>query len=283
VPLLDACVALKLVRHSEKGYENTLTARLFLVPGREVWFGPVLRFWQRFSYGVWGRLEEAVRSGEPQTATGPKSKDLFEQLVKDRDQVRLFFDGLAGLAYWPAQKIAETVPFDRHRHLLDVGCGSGAFSAAIARRHAHLRVTLFDLEPVCALARERFAALGLNDRVQIFAGDFHCDSLPEGADCILLSNVLHDWPAEACRVLLAKAYRALSPGGEILIYEVTSAGERPPAEVSQFGLALLLDTTQGGVYGVGELQCWLTEAGFRLTQDYPITEGTVLLRATREP
>src|SRR6516165_5401718 len=112
-PLLDACVALKLVRRSEKGYQNTLTARLFLVPGKEVSFGPVLRFWQRFSYGVWGRLEEAVRSGEPQTATGPKSKDLFEQLVNEPEQVRLFFDGLAGLAYWPSQKIAEIVAFDR--------------------------------------------------------------------------------------------------------------------------------------------------------------------------
>lgn len=281
-PLLDACVALKVLRRSRGGYENSMTARLFLVPGREACFGPVLRFWQRFSYGTWGRLEEAVRSGQPQTPAGPKGEDLFEDLVKDPEQLRLFFDGLAGLAYWPARKIAELAPFDRRRHLLDLGGGSGAFSAAIALRHPHLRVTLFDLEPVCALARERFAQAGLDGRVQALGGDFHRDPLPDGVDCVLLSNVLHDWPAASCAALLAKVHDVLPPGGEVLVSEVGAAAQPPRLDASLFSLALLLDTNRGQAYDPGEVGRWLREAGFSPSEQQPVTEGTYLLRALKQ-
>jgi ubiquinone/menaquinone biosynthesis C-methylase UbiE len=281
-PLLDACVALKVLRGGAGGYESSMTARLFLTPGRQACFGPVLRFWQRFSYGTWGRLEEAVRSGQPQTATGPKAQDLFEDLIRDPEQTRLFFDGLAGLAYWPARKLAELAPFDRRRHLLDLGGGSGAFSAAIALRHPHLRVTLFDLEPVCALARERFAQAGLDGRAQAVAGDFHRGPLPADVDCVLLSNVLHDWPADSCAALLARAHDVLPPGGEVLVYEVGAAAQPPRLDVSLFSLALLLDTNRGQAYGPGEMSRWLREAGFRPSEEQPVTEGTYLLRAIKE-
>lgn len=277
--LLDACVGLKILRLSEKGYENSITARLFLMPGSEISFSPVLTFWQRFSYGVWGRLEEAVRHNQPQTPTGPKPKDLFGQLLEDPDQLRLFFDGLAGLAYWPARKIAEVVDFDQRHHLLDLGGGSGAFSVAIAKRHPHLQVTLFDLEPVCALARERFAQGGLNGRLTTVSGDFFHDPLPTGVDCVLLANVLHDWSAEECAVLLNKIHTALAPGGEIIIYDVVP--EENPPEASLFSLALVLDTNRGRVYRIEEFKNLLDASGFRDPKRHAITESTSLVTAVK--
>jgi ubiquinone/menaquinone biosynthesis C-methylase UbiE len=276
--LLDACAALKLLRLSNGRYENSRTAGLFLVPGRETSFNPVLRFWQQFSYGPWGRLDQAVRTHRPQTAAGPKPNDLFEQLVQEPEQLRLFFDGLAGLAYWSAKKIAEIVPFDRHRHLLDLGGGSGAFSAVIAARHPHLRVTLFDLEPVCALARERFARLD-EHRLTAIAGNFHRDPLPADTDCVLLSNVLHDWSPDECLRLLTRVYQSLPPGGELLIYEVMAAEDQPGREDSLFSLALVLDTNQGRVYRFEEIQAWLQKCGFQNTEREPITSGTALIRS----
>jgi predicted O-methyltransferase YrrM len=279
--LLDACVALKLLRRSGDGYANSMTVRMFLKPEGEVSFAPVLRFWQQFSYGVWGRLENAVRDNRPQTATGPKPDDLFGQLLSDPDQTRLFFDGLAGLAYWPAKSIAEAVDFSGRRHLLDLGGGSGAFSAGIARRHEHLRVTLFDLAPVCRLARERFARAGLDARVEAVAGDFFHDAYPEGIDCALIANVLHDWSAPECVTLLQKVYAALPPGGLVLIYEVSSEAAQPTIEESLFSLALLLDTNRGRSYRVEEFVRWLGQTGFRDVRSQSITAGTSLITGVK--
>jgi SAM-dependent methyltransferase len=279
--LLDACVQLGLLRASERGYRNSHTAQLFLVPGRETSYDPVLAFWQRFSYGAWGRLEQAVRDDAPQTASGPKREDLFDDLIKDEGTLRLFFDGLAGLAYWPARKIAEVVDFGRRTHLLDVGGGSGAFGEIIASRHAHLRLTLFDLEPVCVLARERFARAGMNDRVAVIAGDFHHDPLPAGSDCLLIANVLHDWAPEQCQALVAKARAALAPGGEILVFEVMPDGGESGPAAALFALALVLDTKRGRVYRFEDIRGWLEASGFEDVQHHAIVGATGLVTARK--
>ena len=70
-----------------------------------------------------------------------------------------------------AETILDAYPFARHRRLLDVGGGEGAFLAAAARRAPNLALTLFDLPPVAARARRDFAALGLSGRVEAIGGD----------------------------------------------------------------------------------------------------------------
>lgn len=279
--LLEACVALSILRRSDKGYENSRTARMFLAPEREASFCSVLKFWQRFSYGPWGRLTEAVRSNQPQTASGPKPKDLFDQLLEDDEQTHVFFDGLAGLAYWPAQKLVDMLDFPQRHHVLDVGGGAGAFSAMIAKSHPHLRVTLFDLEQVCDLARERFAKADSNGRLQVMPGDFHNDPLPSGVDCVLLSNVLHDWSAAECVAILKKVYQALEPGGEVVIYDFMPARGEQSVEANLFALTLLLDTNRGRVFPFEEVQGWLEECGFRETRQEPVVGGTSVVVALK--
>ena len=280
-PLLEACVALALVRVPDGRYENSRTAGLFLRSGSDGSFAPVLRFWREFSYGAWGRLPQAVRENRPQTASGPKSGDLFEALLEDPAQCELFFDGLSSLAYWPAQRIAELVDFGTRRHLVDVGGGSGAYSAVIASRHRHLKVTVFDLEPVCALARQRFRRIDPDGRLTAVAGDFHHDDLPSGADCALVSNVLHDWSPAECRALLARVADALPPGGEVIVYDLMPAADRPSLEAALFSLALLLDTSRGQTYTRNEIEGWLHESGFEDIRAHVLAGASGILTGSK--
>jgi len=279
--LLDACVRLGLLRTTGASYQNSRSASLFLVPGRESSYSSVLSFWQRFSYGVWGRLEHAVRENAPQTATGSKPDDLFDSMTADAEQLRLFFDGLAGLAYWPANRIADAYDFAARTHLLDLGGGSGAFSTILATRHLHLRVTLFDLEPVCKLARERFTAAGLDSRARAVPGDFHHDRLPTDCDSVLVANVLHDWSPDECVAILERVHAALPPGGEILIHE-TMPDEAETPEAPLFSLALLLDTQRGRAYRFTELQEWLERCEFQDVRRLPIVGATGLVVARKK-
>jgi SAM-dependent methyltransferase len=278
--LLRACGALGLVRESPEGWRNSRTAALFLVPGREGSFGPVLRFWRLWSYGPWGRISEAVRSGTPQTASGPKSADLFEDLLADREQSGVFFDGLAGLAYWPARRLAELVDLKSRRRLVDVGGGAGAIAEALALRFPELRVTLFDLPAVCELARERFARSPAAARLTTVAGDFHRDSLP-ACDSLFLGNVLHDWSEAEDVALLRKAHAALEPGGTLIVYDFLPARGDLAIEPALFALSLLLDTERGTVYTADRVRGWLEQTGFAAVGLEAVQAGLSVMTAKK--
>jgi hypothetical protein len=56
-----------------------------------------------------------------------------------------------------AEQVLDAYPLHRHRCLLDVGGGEGAFLRAAAQRAPDLRLMLFDLPPVAERARPGYA------------------------------------------------------------------------------------------------------------------------------
>jgi len=118
-----------------------------------------------------------------------------------------------------AAEAVAAYPFARHRHVVDVGGGEGAFLEAVARAAPRLRLTLFDLPPVAERARLRFEGAGLSDRARVVGGDFHADPLPTGADLMTFVRVLHDHDDGPVLALLRAARRALPDDGTLLIVE----------------------------------------------------------------
>src|SRR3569833_1037950 len=57
------------------------------------------------------------------------------------------------------------------------------------------------------------------DRVKFIEGDLRADALPGGMDLVTFKSVLHDWPEDHASAFLAKAARALKPGGRIAVFE----------------------------------------------------------------
>ena len=126
-----------------------------------------------------------------------------------------------------AEETLQAVRLAGVRHLMDLGGGTGAFLAAVARRRPDLRLTLADLPAVIDTARQRVAALGLSDRIEVVAADFR-DGLPMGADAISLIRVLYDHDDATVAALLSRVRSALPPGGRIIVSEPmlgTKAGD----------------------------------------------------------
>jgi SAM-dependent methyltransferase len=280
--LLDACVALRILRRGPGGYENSGTSRVFLLRGGGASFTAALRLWNRLGYGAWGQLATVLKDARPTSTEGAGPRDLFEQMEGNPEQLRLFSDGLGSLAYWPAQKLATLVDFSSRRHLLDLGGGSGAYAATIADRCPHLRVTLFDRPRVCALALERFRHLEREGRFRVVPGDFFQDPLPEGCDAVLLSHVLHDWSPEECARLLRKVHAMLPEGGEIVVHDFMPAERGVAPEASLFALTLVLDTPRGRVYTLSEIREWLEGAGFQRIQHQAVAGGTSVMTGRKE-
>jgi demethylspheroidene O-methyltransferase len=162
-----------------------------------------------------------------------------------------------------AEDVLEAHPVARHRALLDVGGGSGAFVAAVARRAPDLGITLFDLPAVAAQARRRLGAAEATANVRVVAGDVFRDPLPRGADLVTLVRVLHDHDDADARRILGAVRDALPTGGTLLVAEpMRDAPDLERMGAAYFGLYLWA-MGQGRARTPRELRAMLTDAGFR--------------------
>lgn len=171
-----------------------------------------------------------------------------------------------------AAQVTSVYPFRRHRCLLDVGGGDGAFLTAVAAVAPQLRLMLFDLPAVASRAQQRFAAAGLADRARAVGGDFLHDSLPTGADLISLVRVIHDHDDPVALRILRAVHAVLPPGGTVLIAEPMSdtAGAQSVAAYFSF---YLLAMGSGRPRSAQTLAALLRDAGF----------DRVRFRRTRQP
>ncbi|WP_191084587.1 methyltransferase [Roseococcus microcysteis] len=174
-----------------------------------------------------------------------------------------------------AAEILGAYPLARHRCLMDVGGGEGAFLSAAGHSAPQLRLMLFDLPAVAERARARLASEGLSDRATTHGGSFHTDALPEGADVISLVRVIHDHDDDAAAGILARAHAALPPGGTLLLAEPMSGtpGAEPIGE-AYFGFYLLA-MGRGRPRRMDELQRMLAAAGFSTSR--PVRTRTPML------
>ena len=115
----------------------------------------------------------------------------------------------------------ERHDFSGYRRLLDVGGNSGEFAVRICAAHPHLSATILDLPVVCRIGEAHVGRTVEGSRIRFLAGDARRDDWPEGMDVVTFKSMLHDWPDEETTVLLARARRALRPGGTLLIFERT--------------------------------------------------------------
>ncbi|MGJ4928930.1 methyltransferase [Bradyrhizobium sp. HKCCYLS2038] len=161
-----------------------------------------------------------------------------------------------------ADVVLAAYPLTGHRCLLDVGGGDGSFLAAAARTAPELRMQLFDLPEVAAIAQERLAQAGLADRVTITPGSFYDDPLPTGADVISLIRVVHDHDDAAVARLFAKARAALPEHGVLLLGEPMRDVAGGSEGVSAYFEIYLRAMGQGRPRSVARLREMLNAAGF---------------------
>ena len=166
-----------------------------------------------------------------------------------------------------AEQIVDAYPLAQHQRLLDVGGGDGTFLRSVAAAAPDLELVLFDLPPVAAAARERFAAEGAARRVECVGGDAFESALPTGADALSLVRVVHDHDDDRALALLERCREALPRGGTLLLAEPMArerVGDR--ATDAYFGMYLQA-MGRGRPRTPGELRELLERAGYRRVRE----------------
>lgn len=251
--LLQAGAALKLITRRPDRWALAPRGAAFLaVPGLE----PMVRH----HHVLYGDLRDplAFFRGETETDLAGFWPYVFGGMAAENADLAARYSRLmAESQVLVAQDTLRLVDLSQRRHLLDVGGGTGAFLAEVARDHPDLRLSLFDLPDVLAGVPQ-----GLRGRVSCHPGSFRTDPLPRGADTISLIRVLYDHPDTVVEGLLRAAHDALPPRGQLIISEPMSGGARPDPATDVYFAVYTLAMRTGRTRSATEIAALLKAAGF---------------------
>jgi SAM-dependent methyltransferase len=191
----------------ERLHLDAMTASILLDVDRPEYLGG------QFAYTVtasldYGDMAELLRSGRPVTVRPPRYYRSIEQLT--RQDIAVFFE--EALAAIPDL----VTDLARGADVIDLHCGGGRWLVAVARRFPAARLVGVEAEPdSTARAMRLIQEAGLESRIHIEAREVSAISHHAAFDLAYFQHALHEIADPAAA--LAAAWRALRPGGRLLV------------------------------------------------------------------
>jgi SAM-dependent methyltransferase len=263
--LLDALAALKVLAKSGRRYRVPPAVGQVLVEGGK---GCQLGMVRHLANCLrrWDQLARVVKTGRP--------ADREPSILGEAGDTESFIRAMHEVSDPMAGPLVRAVKVGKFRHLLDVGGGSGTWTIAFLRAASKAKATIFDLPDVIPMARRRMARAGLSGRVRLVGGDLEVDELPKSADLAWVSAIVHMNSRRQNRRLFGKVFRALEPGGRVLIRDIVMEPSRiAPPSGALFAVNMLVATEGGGTFTFDELRDDLKSAGFAKIRLIRRTEG----------
>jgi ubiquinone/menaquinone biosynthesis C-methylase UbiE len=267
--LLDALCALGWLQKTHQRYDNTLWGRETFVPTGKCSLGHNAVY-QALTGESWAHLPRIVQSGSPVSTYG----DLIRAYPAF---LHAYMAAMDEIARQPAQHLATQMDLTEVQTMLDVGAGPGTFSRTFVEHAPQLHATLLDLPATMAQLEPFFAGWPHRDRVTLYPGDYHTTAFgDEQYDLILLSHVTHNEGELTNQALCTNAYRALRPGGLVVVHDFMLAEDgTAPLFSALFAVHMLVLTPHGRVYTRQSYEMWLRTAGFRHLWVLPVCPGAV--------
>jgi SAM-dependent methyltransferase len=260
--LLDALTAIGYLRKRGSLYSNTPISSSFLVRGRPGYMGDNLKY-QEMIWDAWGDLRHSI-------GKGGAVRPLEYWLLRHKGFTQEYIRGMDNIARVPAAEIAAFLAPSPGSRLLDVGAGPGTYSLAFLRANPTMNATLLDLPSTLKVTRKMLAEFpALAARTRLEPGNYRTACFGrEKYDLVLLSHITHDESPEVNRRLIEESFRALKPGGRIIIHDFMLDADRVlPVFGALFSVHMLAYTEGGRTYTGAEYEKWLRAARFkRLTR-----------------
>jgi len=229
---------------------------------------------------LWGHVPTLLRTGRPfieMDAQPEKRNAIYANVVP----------GLGRMFASSAKDLASRLEGTPKR-ILDIGCGSGVWSLAIAERFAGARVTGLDLPDVLGAFKARATEMSLADRIDTIPGDMHHVEVPAKAfDMVVVANVIRLEEHDSAKRLLAKAATAVAPGGSLVVVDAFSDGTKESEQALRiYALHLTIRTQKGRIYEANDVKEWMTGAGLEGARDLPLEDrgpGAIGVLIARRP
>jgi hypothetical protein len=260
------CAAGLLEKHDGR-LANAPDVERFLVEGQPSFMGPWITF-TKPQWNEWGRLGERIRTKDLRLIGAIGSFTVAD--------ARRYHDATYSIGLGAGRRFVRQVDLSARRRIMDIGGGSGAYCIAAAKAHAAIQGVVLDLPPVCVVASEFLAANGVADRVTAVPCDFTRDPLPAGCDVAIMASNLPMYGREVIAMVIAKAFDALLPGGEMhLIGETTNDERTGPWGPAYWGLGQAVVDSLGLAHSESDVTGYFRAAGFSGVRVAPFIEGSL--------
>jgi SAM-dependent methyltransferase len=257
--LLDALVAMEVLRRNSDGYALEPACAAALLPGGEDFLGPLFLH-DLWHWTSWAHLDRSVRLGLPHRERH-NDPHLCNAVVLARFLPNYTL-AMEQSARASLPGLVERIAPLGARALLDLGGGSGSLLLALLERSPDARGTLAEHAFALERARELAAEHPAGARLALLELDFERGELPRGHDLIVLSRVLMGLPEPRARALVARAALALEPGGHLVIHDYEAS--------TRVGAVLSVDMLLhcgSEVHAAHEIEDWVEEAKLDLVDD----------------
>jgi len=250
--LLDYLTSLTVLAKQDNEYSLSPEAAIFLVRGKKTYAGDLIIDFT--DPAPWERLREAIRSGQP------RNIDLEIHFAQDAwiesyRSLRI----PSSLEMWA--KVGIIPEISMHLRLLDIACGCAIKSLVLAQKSPNVELTCLDTALVLEAARDLAERWEVSSQVRFVPDNLLTAELGEANyDICLLGQITHYLTEQQNCDLYGHIYRALIPGGRLLLdvpMETTQDNE-----ASSF-LSLFLWANSGGqAYSFEKYCSWLVATGF---------------------
>jgi ubiquinone/menaquinone biosynthesis C-methylase UbiE/predicted transcriptional regulator len=252
--ILDCLVTYDLLEKENNRYRTTEKGSHLSSQNRESRL-PMVKHMNHI-WNNWSRLTDVIKKG-----TNPYLKSVVDS--ESNEDRNAFIGAMHVAAKRISAKIADAYDLSAFQKLLDIGGGSGAYTIAFLKNNPQLNAVIFDLKGVIPIAKEKVRENNFLERVKFVIGDFYVDDLPSGCDIALLSAVIHQNSPQQNVELYRKIYRALDPGGTLIIRDhIMDESRTNPPSGALFALNMLVNTQGGDTYTFREVKDTLKNAGF---------------------
>jgi demethylspheroidene O-methyltransferase len=163
-------------------------------------------------------------------------------------------------------QILDAYDMSKHRAVLDVGGGTGAFLKAAGERHPHLSLNVFDLPNViCNVPNiTRFEGNFLQNLIPL-----KNDLFPPNMDLITVVRVIHDHDDDSVLQLLSNIKKACTSDTTLLIAEPFSGNKATAAVTDAYFNMYFAAMGQGRTRTPQEIAALAAQAGFDSLRVWP--------------
>jgi ubiquinone/menaquinone biosynthesis C-methylase UbiE len=275
--IANALVGLNFLLRKGERYALTPESAAFLVSTRPGFLGALYRHMASQIMPKWLQLGRVVRTGKPAMA------------VNDQKTGAAFFaefvEALFPMGYHAVVALGEHLKISQTKtpiHVLDIAAGSGVWGIALAEQSQLVRISAVDWPEVLKVTKRVAKRRGVGNRLEIIPGDLGKVDFGSDYQVATLGHILHSEGRERSRRLLRKVFKALAPGGTIVIGEFVPNDERtgPPTALI-FAVNMLVNTEQGDTFTFAEMSQWLRESGFRNPRKLDVGGVSPLILATK--
>lgn len=264
--LLDALCVKNLLDKSDGAYFLTPTSETYLIRSGRGYCVPIYLAWHQAR----DNFNDFVRTGRSTLdLTSPLAEEIWVSYAAP-DRVRL--PELTQLVHdrWMESRIpARMRP---GAHILDLGCGSGFKSFALLQLDPTAHITGIDSPKVLEITQDVAEQMGVTSQVTLQNGDVDYELPEQSFDMVLIGNLLHYYDPITGTSILQKTYRALKPGGIIVIYSKAVDEERrtDPALLAMVDVCNCAPQAQS--YTFSQYKAILEAAGYR-----DVTQPTIVM------